>query len=114
MRESGDEHTPQREPGGSAVPDDDSWADEEDEREPVEVHSDCRCGECCRMIIEVDLDDARREPRIAERGSPIYAPAEFTESGKPELEGYLLNDEKNGEACTFLDTNTNLCSIYPT
>ena len=66
------------------------------------------------MLIEVDLDDAKREPRIAERGSPIYTPPERTESGKEELEGYLLNDAKNGYACTFLDTSTNLCSIYDT
>jgi Fe-S-cluster containining protein len=92
------------------VPDDAGWADEEDEREPQQ--SDCRCGECCRMIIEADLDDAGREPRIAERGSPIYAPAGFTESGKPELEGYLHNDRAKNYACTFLDTTTNLCSIY--
>jgi Fe-S-cluster containining protein len=71
-------------------------------------------GQCCKLIIEVGLDDARREPKIAERGSPIYAPAELTESGQAELEGYLLNDAKNGYACTFLDRSTNLCSIYDT
>lgn len=98
----------------AAVPEDSGW-DDEDEPEPIkEVKSDCRCGECCRMIIEADLDDAKREPRIAERGSPIYTPAELTGTGKDELEGYMLNDQANGYACTFLDTATNLCSIYPT
>jgi hypothetical protein len=63
------------------------------------------------MLIEVDVEDAKREPRIAERGSPIYAPPELTESGKLELEGYLLNDANNGYACTFLDRTSNLCSI---
>src|SRR6266852_3049653 len=33
----------------------------------------CRCGECCRrLIVEVELEDAEREPKIKEFGSPIY------------------------------------------
>jgi Fe-S-cluster containining protein len=61
------------------------------------------------------LEDAEREPKIKERGSPIYAPAEFTESGKPELEGYMLNKtEGDSHACTFLDESSNQCTIYET
>lgn len=31
----------------------------------------CPCGDCCRrLLIEVHLEDARREPKIAERGEP--------------------------------------------
>ncbi len=95
----------------------DDWDDADDDLEPArEVQSDCRCGECCRrLIVEVGLEDAEREPKIKERCSPIYAPPEFTESGKPELEGYMLNKtEGDSHACTFLDTTTNLCSIYET
>jgi hypothetical protein len=97
-----------------AAPDDDVWADDdEDDLEPgKEVHNDCRCGQCCHLLIETDLEDAKREPKIAERGSPIYLPAEVTESGKEELIGHLLNTKDNGYACTFLDRSTNLCSIY--
>jgi hypothetical protein len=43
------------------------------------------------LIIEVDVEDAKREPRIAEKGSPIYADPRLTASGDKELEGYLLN-----------------------
>jgi Fe-S-cluster containining protein len=100
-----------------AMPDDDGWDDDEDDIEPgEEVHSDCRCGECCRrLIVEVDLDDAEREPKIKERCEPIYTDEQLTESGKPELEGYLLN-KTGGEshACTFLDESSNLCTIYET
>jgi len=54
------------------VSDDDAWADEEDGLEAArEVQNDCWCGECCKLIIETDLEDAKREPTIAERGSPI-------------------------------------------
>ena len=38
-----------------------------------EVHSDCRCGECCRrLILEVLVEDAEVEPKIKERCSPLY------------------------------------------
>jgi Fe-S-cluster containining protein len=78
-----------------------------------EVISTCRCAECCRrLIIEVGLEDAEREPRIKERGDPIYAPAELTGTGNPELEGYLLNGRDL--ACVFLDRKENLCTIYET
>jgi len=95
--------------------DQDEFDDDEDLEAVPEVHSECRCGECCRhLIIEARLEDAEREPRIKTRGSPVYAPAEFTKSGKMELEGYLLNAKDNGNACAFLEQTTNLCSIYET
>ncbi len=115
MGDPAEEHTPQKELPGAGPPGyvDDDLEDDDDLFEAgTEVKSDCRCGECCRMIIETEIEDAKREPKIAERGSPIYMPAEVTESGQMELVGYLLNDEKNQGACTFLDTSTNLCSIY--
>lgn len=72
-------------------------------KEPVT--SDCRCGVCCRrLLIEVGLQDAEREPRIKEMGSPIKG---FTD----QVEGYLLNS-RDDMACVFLDHATNLCSIY--
>jgi Fe-S-cluster containining protein len=79
-------------------------------RDPVAPS--CQCGQCCRLIIEVSLEDAEREPRIKELGSPIYQDARLTESGEPELIGYLLNRPPS-YACAFLDEH-NLCSIYPT
>jgi Fe-S-cluster containining protein len=94
------------------------WGDEdfEEESPAAEVKNDCRCGECCRrLIIEVGLDDAKREPKIAEKGSPIYLDARLTASGKEELEGYLLNATTgNDHACVFLDQPSNLCTIYET
>jgi Fe-S-cluster containining protein len=78
-----------------------------------EVINTCRCGQCCRrLIIEVGLEDAEREPRIKERGAPIYTPPELTQSGERELEGYLLNGRDL--ACVFLDQETNLCTIHET
>jgi Fe-S-cluster containining protein len=78
-----------------------------------EVISTCRCAECCRrLLIEVSVEDAEREPRIKERGSPTYTPAELTESGEDELEGYLLNGKDL--VCVFLDQRNNLCTIYET
>lgn len=74
-------------------------------REPAT--SDCRCGQCCRrLIIEVSMEDAKREPRIKALGSPIKG---FTE----KVEGYLLNS-RDDMACVFLDRATNLCTVYPT
>jgi hypothetical protein len=33
----------------------------------------CRCGHGCELlIIEASMNDAEREPRIAERGKPLY------------------------------------------
>ena len=78
-----------------------------------EVISTCRCAACCRsLLIEVGLEDAEREPKIKEHGSPLYTPPELTESGERELEGYLLNGPDL--ACVFLDQATNLCTVYAT
>jgi Fe-S-cluster containining protein len=74
----------------------------------------CRCGQCCHMLIEVSLQDAEREPRITEKGSPMYLSPEETASGQRELMGYLLNTPEANFACVFLDQTTNLCTIYET
>jgi Fe-S-cluster containining protein len=77
------------------------------------VTSACRCGDCCRyLILEALVEDAVVEPRIAEKGGPIYQAPELTASGQRELIGYLLNDPANGNACAFLDRSTNRCTIY--
>jgi hypothetical protein len=78
-------------------------------RDPVAA---CRCGHCCRLIVEVRVEDAEREPRIREMGSPIYEDGRVTKTGEPELIGYLLYKAPS-YACAFLDAQ-NLCSIYPT
>lgn len=77
-----------------------------------EVHSTCRCGACCGLIIEVDVRDAEVEPRIKNKGSPIYA--DPPETGTRELIGYLLNSKENDYACAFLDRSCKLCTIYET
>jgi Fe-S-cluster containining protein len=88
--------------------------DEDDEEKLIEATCECRCGECCRwLLIEVDLDDAEREPRIKELGSPTYTDARLTRSGKRELEGFMLNSHED-MACVFLNRETNLCTIYET
>lgn len=91
------------------------WGDDDvdDEEPPAEVKNACRCGECCRrLLIEVDLADAEREP-IAEKGTPLYTGSR--EVGDRELAGYLLNKvTPDGHACVFLDEPTNLCTIYET
>lgn len=79
-----------------------------------EVRSECRCGKCCHLLIEVEVEDAEREPKIREVGSPTFMPAQFTASGQPELTGYILNSKTNGYACAFLDKTTNLCTIHGT
>ncbi len=99
--------------------DEDGWHDEEHCRVCLEakaVINACRCGECCRrLLIEADLEDAKREPEIAERGDPIYEDPRLTASGKRELIGYLLNNKVRGDmACVFLDQGTNLCTIWQT
>ena len=97
--------------------DEDGWHDEDECRVCLEskaVVNDCRCGVCCRLLIEVGVEDAEREPLIREKGSPIYLPAEVTESGQKELVGYLLNGQSNEQACAFLDSATNLCQIHAT
>lgn len=50
--------------------------------------SSCRCGLCCeQLIIEVSLRDSEREPKINEKGSPIFCDI----TGTNELIGWLLN-----------------------
>jgi Fe-S-cluster containining protein len=99
--------------------DKDGWHDEDACRVCLEqkaVLCSCRCGECCKaLIVQADLEDAKRESKIAERGSPLYTPAELTRSGKKELEGYLLNRTSGPDhACVFLDAATLLCTIHET
>ena len=78
-----------------------------------EVKSDCRCGGCCRhLILEALPEDAIVEPKISEKGLPIYSDPRLT--GTRELIGFLLNSAENGQACAFLDRATNLCGIYQT
>ena len=100
-------------------------ADEDGEHDPEECYqcllakdpaqSSCRCGKCCRsLIIEVLVEDAEREPKIKEFGSPTYTDPRLTRSGEREIEGYLLNSPANDYACAFLDRSTNLCTIYET
>ena len=48
----------------------------------------CRCGLCCEhMIIEATALDARREPKIRERGSIIDEGGEIP----PDQAGWMLN-----------------------
>lgn len=95
--------------------DEDGWHDKEACFECLlkqEVKGACRCAECCkRLIIDVGLEDANREPKIAEKGSPILSYPD--ENGVRHLEGYLLNGRED-IACIFLDKGTNLCTIYET
>lgn len=71
-----------------------------------DVKSDCRCGNCCRsLILETLPEDALVEPRIA-------AECETLHGFMDEMVGYLLNDPVKGNACHFLDLDTNLCGIY--
>lgn len=91
--------------------------DEEGDHEPDEcqkcleaehtVVCECRCGDCCRrLIIEASLADAEREPRIAQRGSPVR---DFD-----EVVGYLLNGQGDSLSCVFLDEASNACTIWST
>jgi Fe-S-cluster containining protein len=112
MTHSPEQHPPEQ----TAIPANEAFDDDDWDNDPGEpTHSDCRCGECCRrLLIEVGLDDAEREPRIKE-AEPIYEHPRLTASGKKELIGYLLNRfDEDGYACRFLDQSTNLCSIYET
>jgi Fe-S-cluster containining protein len=72
----------------------------------------CRCGECCRqLLIEVLAEDADREPKIKERGTPIFD--DMNPTGEKVLVGYFLNDQE-GSGCVFLAQQSNLCTIYET
>jgi Fe-S-cluster containining protein len=116
MTGTGQEGEPEPRPAETPDGADDELDADGDIEAGTETHSDCRCAECCRrLLIEVDLQDAEREPKIKERGSPIYTPGELTSSGNRELSGYLLNKFTDaGHGCTFLNETTNLCSIYDT
>ena len=70
-------------PQNSLDEDFDDEEDDDDEEELNNATCECRCGECCRrLLIEVDLEDAEREPRIKELGSPIYTHEMLTKSGQ--------------------------------
>ena len=96
--------------------------DEEGEHDPESCYEcllqdtvtcECQCGKCCSLIIEADLEDGLREPRIIENSSPIYDALEVTKNGEHELIGYLLNKIDGGD-CVFLDEQTKRCGIYAT
>ncbi len=75
------------------------------------VKCDCHCGNCCeRLIIEVDVEDGEREPRIAAECQPLFDSFE----GEQVPIGYRLNDDENGLACRFFDREARLCTIYDT
>lgn len=89
---------------------------DEDECQPCieknrSVSSQCRCGVCCRLLVEVTVRDAVREPRISALGSPTLSHPDPA-TGERELIGYLLNGSSG--ACVFLDSATNRCTIYDT
>ena len=71
----------------------------------------CRCGLCCEyMIIEATALDARREPRIRERGSIIDEGGEIP----PDQAGWYLN---RGKGCVFFSRDSagrGVCEIYET
>ncbi len=77
-----------------------------------EVRCGCRCGRCCEtLIIEATAFDARREPRIKERGQIL------TEGGlvAPEDADWLLNGA--GGPCVFFrrdGDDRGVCEIYET
>ena len=77
-----------------------------------EVRNQCRCGLCCEyMIIEATALDARREPKIRERGSIIDEGGEIPR----DQAGWLLNGR--GGACVFFhrdEAGQGICEIYDT
>jgi Fe-S-cluster containining protein len=88
--------------------------------------TDClRCGACCRsLIVEADLLDALREPRIAAVcGLPIPASDACSfdddEDGEDPWNGRvaILSPRRTPDGhiagCAFLDA-ANRCTIYPT
>jgi hypothetical protein len=70
------------------------------------VNCSCRCGACCngRLLIEVTLRDAEREPRITQEAGHVYEG--FT--GTRQMVGYILNG-KDG-ACS----QTKFCMTHET
>ena len=75
--------------------------DDEDEENVKEATCECRCGECCRrLLIEVDLHDAERAPRIKELGSPTYTDERLTRSG----------NANSKDSCSTVTTTWPVCS----
>ena len=71
-----------------------------------EVRSECRCGACCRnLTLNACVEDAHVEPRIRE-----LCAATRDHAGR--LTGYRLNAADG--PCTFLDRQTELCTIRET
>ena len=72
-----------------------------------------RCGACCKhLLVEADLIDVLREPRLPE-AQPHYcgrAIDDVLEELEDEFKVVLLN---GAEGCAFLAAD-NSCSIYPT
>lgn len=65
-----------------------------------------QCGRCCReLIIEVELADAEREPRIKTEGQALYDYYDST-----LINAYRLSTPDHG--CVFLAGNE--CLIYET
>ncbi len=77
-----------------------------------EVRCSCRCGCCCEnLIIEATPFDARREPKIKERASPLR---DF-DGDLQEEAGWLLNGP--GGPCVFFHRDPEglgICEIYAT
>ena len=77
----------------------------------VRCQCSCRCGLCCEyMIIEATALDARREPKIRERGSIIDEGGEIP----PDQAGWYLN---RGKGCVFFSRDSagrGVCEIYET
>lgn len=76
------------------------------------ISGGCRCGECCRLLVQATLADAVREPRIAECGLPVVTDFPNPVTGENELVGYYL-PHADGR-CVFLDWATHDCTIYDT
>lgn len=109
--------TPPSEPGHDI--DEDGFHDDEECQLCIErrgsVACQCRCGKCCeRLLIEVSLRDAKREPRIKELGRPIWDDEADIFRGEKIVGGYLLNSLENEGACAFFDRQTRLCTIHDT
>lgn len=77
----------------------------------VRAKCQCRCGLCREyMIIEATALDARREPKIRERGSIIDEGGEIP----PDQADWMLN---RGRGCVFFHRDAEgkgICEIYET
>jgi Fe-S-cluster containining protein len=69
-----------------------------------------RCGACCKaLIVEADVIDVLREPRILEcQMNSLPTLKQLIE--EPEMRSVVLS---TGKGCHFLQPD-NMCSIYPT